>query len=99
MRLTTYLCMLLLAGLLPLTLPAAARADDDLDALQDKLTNEWRLVRNDRMRNIKTWVKQEDGKRFRSFKAEATLDGTLEAYVRVLLDFDNYKKWYWGNTQ
>lgn len=96
MRLTTYLSMLLLAALLPLTIPTAAHAEgDDLDALQDKLTNEWRLVRNDRMRSIKTWVKQEDGKRFRSFKAEATLDGTLEAYVRVLLDFDNYKKWYW----
>ena len=97
MRFTAYLSMLLLATVLPLTVPAVAHAveDDDLDALQDKLTNEWRLVRHDRMRNIKTWVKQEDGKRFRSFKAEAALDGTVEAYVRVLLDFDNYRKWYW----
>ena len=97
MRFTAYLSMLLLAAVLPLTVPAVAHAveDDDLDALQDKLTNEWRLVRHDRMRNIKTWVKQEDGKRFRSFKAEAALDGTVEAYVRVLLDFDNYRKWYW----
>ena len=36
MRLTTYLCMLLLAALLPLTLPAAARADDDLDGQADQ---------------------------------------------------------------
>ncbi|MCB1674317.1 MAG: hypothetical protein H6996_08135 [Moraxellaceae bacterium] len=68
---------------------------EDLDELQDKLGNQWVLVKNDQRRNIKTWAKQEDGKRYRSFKVEATLDSTVEAGARVLLDADNYTKWYW----
>jgi len=68
---------------------------DEMDELQTKLGNEWVQVKNDRRRNIKTFAKQEDGKRYRSFKVEAELDGTAEAGARVLLDFDNYSKWYW----
>lgn len=70
-------------------------ADDELDELQGKLGNEWILVKNDQRRHIKTYAKQEDGKRFRSFKVEATIDSTIEAGVRVLLDAENYTKWYW----
>lgn len=88
---------LLAASLLTCVLPAAHAADeqDDLDELQVKLGNEWVQVKNDRLRNIKTFAKQEDGKRYRSFKVEAELEGTAEAGARVLLDFDNYGKWYW----
>lgn len=80
-----------------LMIPSApAHADtEDLAELQQRLGNDWVEVRNDRKRNIRTWIKQEDGKRFRSFKVEATLDGSLETYVRVMLDFENYHKWYW----
>jgi hypothetical protein len=73
----------------------AATDDDGLDELQEKLGNEWVLVKNDQRRNIKTYAKQEDGKRFRSFKVDATLDSTIEAGVRVMLDAENYTKWYW----
>jgi len=84
------LCLGLMTPLLP------AHADrDDLDELQNKLGNEWVEVRNDRKRNIRTWIKQEDGKRYRSFKVEAALEGSLETYARIMLDFDNYHKWYW----
>ncbi|HEX5277871.1 MAG TPA: hypothetical protein VFW42_09405 [Fluviicoccus sp.] len=91
----------LTACLLALTLawPAAVMAADDdeggLDELQTRLGNEWVPVKNDRRRGIKTWVKQEDGKRYRSFKVEATLKGRLDDFVRTVLDFDNYPKWYW----
>ena len=88
---TALLCL----GLLFTTFPARADSDDDLAELRGKLGNEWVEVRNDRKRNIRTWIKQEDQKRFRSFKVEATLEGTLENYARIMLDFDNYHKWYW----
>ncbi|HNA21795.1 MAG TPA: hypothetical protein PLN40_10350, partial [Agitococcus sp.] len=75
--------------------PYVYAANDDLDDLQTKLGNQWVLVKNDQRRNIKTWAKQEDGKRFRSFKVEAILDSNVEAGVRVLLDAESYTKWYW----
>lgn len=85
---------------LPLTLlslctTAQARNEDDLDELQTKLTNQWTLVKNDQRHGLKTYAKQEDGKRFRSFKVEATMDGSMETFMRMVLDFDNYKKWSW----
>lgn len=86
--LTVPLCMMAVAS------PALA-SKDDLDELQDRLGNEWVQVKNDRRHNMKTFVKQEDGKRFRSFKVEATFEGELDDLVRVLLDFDNYRDWSW----
>lgn len=70
-------------------------ADDDIDELQTRLTNQWTLVKNDRLRSIKTYAKQEDGKRFRSFKVEATLNTRFETVARVLLDFESYSHWWW----
>ncbi|PTQ90969.1 hypothetical protein [Agitococcus lubricus] len=76
-------------------MPVYAAGEDDLDEFQTKLGNQWVLVKNDTRRNIKTYAKQEDGKRFRSFKVDAVLDSTVESGVRVLLDAENYTKWYW----
>ncbi len=73
----------------------AANNDDNLEDFQEKLGNEWVLVKHDKRRDIKTFAKQEDGKRFRSFKVDAILDSTIEAGVRVMLDAENYTKWYW----
>ncbi|HEX5276291.1 MAG TPA: hypothetical protein VFW42_01340 [Fluviicoccus sp.] len=85
-----------LALWLSVSLNAAAKsADDDLDELRDKLGNDWVLLKNDRLRSIKTWIKQEDDKQYRSFRVEATLNGDLETYTRVMLDADNFSKWYW----
>ena len=70
-------------------------ADDDFEELQSKLTNQWTMVKNDRLRNIKTFAKQEDHKRFRSFKVEAILNTKFETIARVLLDFENYSHWWW----
>jgi hypothetical protein len=89
--------MLILAALLFGGMWSAAYAEnDELDELQMKMTNEWSLVRNDRLRDIKTYARLEDGKRYRSFKATVTMkDLKPETLVRVLLDFENYYKWYW----
>ena len=90
-----FLVPLLWVSLL-LAVATPAQADgDDLAELQQKLGNQWVEVRNDRKRNIRTWVKQEDQKAYRSFKVEATLEGSLETYARIMLDFENYHKWYW----
>jgi len=69
--------------------------DDDLEHLQIKLTNQWQLIKHDKRRDIKTYAKQEDGRRFRSFKVESTLNGSMKDVVRILADFENYKRWYW----
>lgn len=77
------------------TSSAQAARDDDLDDLQTKLTNQWTMVKNDQRHNLKTFAKQEDGKRFRSFKVEAMLDGDMASFVRMITDFESYKKWSW----
>lgn len=90
---------LTLAGAMILLLASpgvrAAGDDDGLDEFQTRLGKEWQLVRFDTKRNIKTWVRQEDGKTFRTFKVQAELEGSMEAVARLMLDFPGYEKWYW----
>lgn len=69
--------------------------DNDLDELTVQLGNEWRIVKDDKRRGIKSYAKLENDKRFRSFKVEATLNTSIDVIGRVLFDFDNYFKWYW----
>lgn len=69
--------------------------DNDLDELQMKLGAEWRLVKNDQLRHIQTFARLEDGKRYRSFKASLEMEAKPESLARLLLDFDNYSRWYW----
>jgi hypothetical protein len=89
-----------LMSLLLLPLPYAhAESNNDLEEFRSKLTNEWLLVKNDRLRKIKTYARLEDGKRYRSFKVEAILDTNVEALARVLLDFDNYTRWFWKTRE
>lgn len=87
-----------LLALMLTVLPAVmAHAESDIDELRssDVLTNEWRLVKYDKLRNIKAFVKREDGKKIRSFRVEAVIDAPMEAVARVGFDIDNYKRWYW----
>ena len=88
--------VLLLSVLSPL---AALAADDDLDEFRTRLGTEWRLTKQDNLRNIKTYARLEEGKRYRSFKVEAELDGDVDALARVILDFDNYTKWFWETRE
>lgn len=91
--LPTLLCVL------SLSIPYSYADSKDLEEFRSKLTNEWMLVKNDRLRNIKTYARLEDGKRYRSFKIEATLEASTEALARVLLDFDNYTRWFWKTRE
>ena len=70
------------SGLLLSALPSFA--EDDLNEFRSQLNNEWQLVKNDRMRNLKTYARLEDGKRYRSFKVEAILDAPAALYPLVL---------------
>jgi len=90
-----------LSLILAVSLPVAPvhAEDDDLDELRTPLGNEWRLTRHDQRRNIKTWARLEDGKRYRSFKVEAELEGKVESLAHVLLDFENYTKWFWETRE
>jgi len=92
-----HLCLLLLLGAGLQTAPV--HADDDLSELRTPLGNEWQLTRQDQRRNIKTFSRLEDGKRYRSFKVEAELDARLETLARVLIDVDNYTKWFWHTRE
>ncbi len=85
------------SGLLLSALPSFA--EDDLNEFRSQLNNEWQLVKNDRMRSLKTYARLEDGKRYRSFKVEAILDAPVEAVARVLLDFDHYTRWFWKTRE
>lgn len=87
--------MLMLAVTFSPLMAVAAGEEDDIDALRDKLGNEWVLVKNDRRREIKTWIKQETGKRFRSFKVESTIHASMTDFVRAIMDVESYSRWYW----
>lgn len=70
-------------------------ADNDLkDLMPDSDKTEWHLVKSDASRNIKTYIKQEDGKKIR-FKVDAVIDGSLETVAKVHFDIDNIKHWFW----
>lgn len=79
---------------------SAYAADDDIHDLRgDHRVSEWYSIKTDTIRNIKTWAKQEDGKRIRSFKVDAIIDAPLDAVIRVHYDADNIKRWFWETKE
>jgi hypothetical protein len=85
------LVLLLLSPLLG----APARADDTV-AQGAPDADGWSLVRDDHTRDIRAYARQEDGKPQRSFRVDATIAGKPEDLAAVLLDFENYPKWFWN---
>lgn len=86
---------LILSLICSLSSPMVLAANEDLDELQTKIGKNWVSVKNDQRHEFKTYAKQEDGKRFRSFKAEGVFNTSMEAFIRMCTDFDNMKKWTW----
>lgn len=76
----------------------AARDDDDDDTeylpYNEKTAKEWSLAKDDQRHQIKTYSKKEDGRRYRSFKAQAIMNGSLEAVARCLFDIEGMTSWY-----
>lgn len=101
MSLRKTLAVAALASIALCQMPARA-ASDDIEELRNAelgARNEWHLVKNDAMRNIKTYSKQEDGKRVRTFRIEMLVDASMETVARVHYDADNLKRWFWETTE
>jgi hypothetical protein len=81
--------------------PAFAASDDIEEFRNAELgrANEWHLIKNDAIRNIKTYSKQEDGKKVKSFRVDMVVDASMQTVARVHYDPDNLKKWFWETTE
>ena len=88
-----------LTALTPIT--TFADKTDDLEELRvdSKRANDWVIVKKDKLKNITTWAKREDGKSIRSFKVEMIVDADLETLARVHFDVENIKRWFWETKE
>lgn len=90
----TKVTVLLLSNAVVFT--AHASNNDDLEELQSSRSyKDWMLIKNDERNGIKLYVKHEDNKRFISFKQDYVVNAPLKTVARVMLDIDNYPRWYW----
>ncbi|HEX5360117.1 MAG TPA: hypothetical protein VFW49_03375, partial [Fluviicoccus sp.] len=90
----------LIPAFMALAFAGTAHADrNDLDDLRAYDKDEWILVKNDRRHQVVTYAKQEDQKRLRSFRQELTFDASIDAIAALLLDIENYPRWYHLNTE
>jgi hypothetical protein len=78
---------------------SAPMEEDMTKVAKAPATNGWLLVRDDAVHNIKAYAKQEDEKKFRTFRVEALMDAPLETVARVQFDVDNIKKWFWSTSE
>lgn len=88
-----------LTTLTPIT--SFADKTDDLEELRvdNKRANDWVLVKKDKLKNITTWAKREDGKSIRSFRVEMIVDADLETLARIHFDVENIKRWFWETKE
>jgi hypothetical protein len=56
----------------------------------------WWLIKDDKHRDIRSYARQEESKRLRSFRVDATIAGKPEDLAQVLLGFEDYPKWFWN---
>ena len=77
----------------------AYSADSALDDVRVRLDDQWLPVKVDKSRDIKTYAKREDGKPYRSFKIEQTINTNLDTISRVISNFDSYPRWFWETTE
>lgn len=91
--------LIFLAGMLMSSSLIRADGVGELEELRSRLSADWLMVRNDQAHRIRTYARLEDGKRYRSFKVEATLDTPVEPLARVLLDFSGYPRWFWKTRE
>lgn len=77
----------------------AYAADSPLEDVRVRLDDQWIPVKVDKNRDIKTYAKREDGKPYRSFKIEQTINASLDTISRVISDFDSYPRWFWETTE
>jgi hypothetical protein len=76
-----------------------AAEDNELSDLIGQTSSGWQVVKLDKLHGISTYYKREDGKRYRSFRAESVFDNTLDASACHQLDIDNYPRWFMNVEQ
>lgn len=69
--------------------------DNELNELRPYIGSNWIQIKDDKRHQIKAFIRREENKSFRSFKVEMILNSDLKTLSNVLLDFDNFYKWYW----
>lgn len=72
-----------------------SHANTEIEELRPRIGQEWVQVQNDKRQNIRAYIRHEEHKRYRSFKADIILETNIKTLANVLLDFNNYTKWYW----
>lgn len=89
-------CRILTLALLGGVLGMSSAHANDLEELRDYPVSkdEWRMSKYDKTREIKVYIKNEEGKRIRSFKVEAVFNNPIEDLARLQADVDSYSKWY-----
>lgn len=68
-------------------------ADIDPDTGLDTTPTDWILKKKDKRRNIEMYLKQEEGKRLKSFHLTTELAAKPESIAAVFTDFDNFCAW------
>lgn len=81
------------------SMSAQAFKDNEQSDLIGQTSSGWQVVKRDKLHGISTYYKREDGKRYRSFKAEVELGNTLDAAACHQLDIDNYPRWFMNVDQ
>jgi len=90
---------LLIPALTALAISNTGHADrNDLDDLRSYDKDAWIITKNDRRHQVITYAKHEDDKRLRSFRQELTFEASIDAIAKLLLDIENYPRWYHLNT-
>ncbi|PTQ89506.1 hypothetical protein [Agitococcus lubricus] len=87
---------LLLTTLMSLNSYAALEDENNNLSLQDK---DWQLVKKDNRHGITSYSKLEDGKSYRSFKAEVLYEQPFDVTACHQLDANNFRKWFMNSKE
>lgn len=84
----------LMVVLASFSLSAQANSESDISSEVGEQNVGWQVVKVDKRHGITTYYKREDGKRYRSFRVQASYEYSFDASACQLLDIDNYSRWY-----
>lgn len=85
------------ALLLTLAQVSFVHAEDDLGELRGQTVGDkWTLLKEDKLKNIRIWIKHEEGKRLRPYRLSAVLDAPVDKVLETFHDFDNFPRWFYG---
>jgi hypothetical protein len=90
-----HFCTISLLSIIATSVLAADEDElSDLSNLSDRISSDWQIVKMDKVHNITTYYKHEDGKKYRSFRVEAVFDNSFDATACHRVDINNYLHWF-----